>query len=880
MKARTNISIKERHSLTLGNFKGVDFSSSPLNVRRDRASNMRNFINENGVNKKRNGWNELLVIKDKDGKAQRINGFFEYVNGEHREKIVHAGKNFYRLTEINGKYSATDITLSSTYTPAKCNVDLLEDRRSQAFFSKGRMYIIGCGDYLVYGAWDNGEKYELRRVANNVDNYIPTTTISIDADGSSDRVRATLDKVNCLQKKRINKLLGNSNTESTWTLDGKIDEDAEISIKLETFDGTTPVEYLIANHPEYKEGKTLVKLKKDGKNIHSLGDVWYLGYSKDEGGELIECGSLTHETGQITLTITTTPQIENSDNISVTFEHTEPGLADRITKCNFGVLFGADGNMDRLFLSGNPTLPNIDFYSESEDFTYFPDQNSCSVGNSFVPIKGYGRLSESTLVIYKEESPNDAKLYFRKGFNKESYDSDGNLSSFYGLFPAYPGSFGEGCISTYASADFAGDSIMLSENGVFGIVLSQNVSTSERYAKERSRPINEKLKRHKKLSEAVGIVYKNRYYLAVDGVCYVADARHKYIPENSVDGSFNYEWWFWDNIPARVWASIGDKLYFGSDKGQVCVFDDKYTDRTYFKFGVGELSLNSSEDNLFDFSENIELSENDRITYSTEGVYALALDNVTVEDGKIKTDGNEIFSFRDGMKVYADEVYADNVYDSGLSVNTEYTVKDIDFGSCTFKLENKDGYDVTPKCGGFRLCYLISNTELYITNIKPGTFQIKRYNAPTSDNNPVITLTVYNKKAPVELLASITHIENVVAEWYTPILDLGTNASSKTLLKMTVSTEPEVNGKLSFGYETRNVSKLINAKGINKFSFDNFSFENFSFETGVANSYSVKCNERNFNFIIFRFVSDNDKNCAVNTFTVSYKINKLNRGVN
>ena len=75
------------------------------------------------------------------------------------------------------------------------------------------------------------------------------------------------------------------------------------------------------------------------------------------------------------------------------------------------------------------------------------------------------------------------------------------------------------------------------------------------------------------------------------------------------------------------------------------------------------------------------------------------------------------------------------------------------------------------------------------------------------------------------------------------------------------------------------VNKLINAKGINVFSFDNFSFENFSFDTGFANSYSVKANERNFNFIMFRFVSDNDSNCVVNTFTIIYKINKANKGV-
>ena len=57
MRARTNISLKTRKTLQLSDFKGVDFSSSALSVRKDRASNMRNFINEYGVNKEMVGTN-------------------------------------------------------------------------------------------------------------------------------------------------------------------------------------------------------------------------------------------------------------------------------------------------------------------------------------------------------------------------------------------------------------------------------------------------------------------------------------------------------------------------------------------------------------------------------------------------------------------------------------------------------------------------------------------------------------------------------------------------------------------------------------------------------------------------------------------------------
>lgn len=843
MRASTNISLKTRRTLQLSDFKGVDFSSSALSVRRDRASNMRNFINEYGVNKKRNGWNELIKIKY-GGQSQRINGIFEYVNGSRREVLVHAGRRFYRLVKSGGRYSVVDITLTSTYTPSKVNTAKIKDQRSQAFFNKGRAYIIGCGDYLVYGTWNEGVSYELRRVANNTDTYIPTTTISIDNDSVEDDMRGSLDDVNCLSSRRVNQLLGTSETNKTWTLDsGSIDNGTTVDIKLETMSNGTAVTKQISN-----TGSDKTKLY-DGST---------------------QVGTIDFENGKITFSIATTPQIENRDNIFVTFEHTVEGYIDRIANCNFGVLFGVNGNTDRLFLAGNAEYPNIDFHSESEDYTYFGDRNSSAMGSDSVPISGYGRLSDSTLVVYKSETSQEASIFYRTGRYKEYYDSNGNLESIIGEFPTSAGSIGEGVISRYACANFAGDNIILSRNGVFGIVLADNVATTERYTRERSRSINEKLKTHADLSEAVGIVYQNRYYLAVDNVVYIADSRYKYTSNDDIDNSYNYEWWYWDNCPVRVWANIDNVLYFGSADGQICVFDNEYTDRTYQDSTSGDLTFDIADNKvIYNKNIDIELSEGDRMTISTTGFYALVANNAVVENDRIISDEEKILSFHDGM-----EVYADTVGESGLVINTKYYVRDVDNGTCSYTLEDESGNKVSIASGGFNLYKAISNIELYLANVTEDSFQLKDYKVGN-----VLILANYNSTLPTNPLARFTHTRNVVAEWYTPIFDLGTNESSKTLLKMVISTEPEVNGKLSFGYETRNVNKLINAKGINVFSFDNFSFENFSFDTGFANSYSVKCNERNFNFIIFRFISDNDSNCIVNTFTIIYKINKSNIGV-
>lgn len=838
MRANTNIVLKNRLQLQLTDFKGVDFSSSPLRVQQNRASDMSNFINEYGVNKKRNGWNELFRIEI-NRVPQRINGIFYYVNGDRKEMLVHAGKRFYRIIENTPQ----DITLSSTYEEAKCNTSLLKDQRSQAFFNKGKMYLIGCGDYLVYGSWDGGTNYELRRVFDNEDTHVPITTISINNDAETDDTRKTLEDENVLSSKRINHFLGTSSDSATWTVDtGKIDENTIVKITLETLN-------------ENNELITQDITNSGGDNVLYNGET--------------EVGSIDFENGKIQLNISTTPPIEEQDNIFVTFTYKTEGYAERITNCNFGILFGVNGNTDRLFLSGNPDYPNVDFHSEEDDYTYFGAINTALMGSDSVAVNGYARLSDSTLVIYKEETGQEASIFYRTGKYQEYYDKEGKFESIRGVFPTSAGSIGEGVVSRYACANFAGDNLILSRNGVFGIVLANNVATTERYARERSRSINEKLRTHENLSEAVAIVYKNRYYLAVDGVCYVADARFKYARSDDIDGSHNYEWWYWENVPVRVWANIRNELYFGTAEGQVCVFDNEYTDRTYQTTEEGDLTLDVVN-NKISYNSNIKvgLVENDNIKFSTKGLYALYLDDFTVVDNRIFVSEEAIADIQDGT-----EVYVDNPSENLLSVGIKYFVSEVDRGDCSFVLVNENQERVNLD-NSFRLCKSISGKELYITNVTESSFQIKERKW-----NAAFTLTNYNDTIPTSIIAKVSHKENVVAKWYTPVFDLGTNESSKTLLKMTISTEAEVNGKLSFGYETKNASKFINAKGINVFSFDNFSFENFSFDTGFANSYSVKVNERNFNFIIFRFISDSDSDCAVNNFTIKYKINKQNRGV-
>jgi hypothetical protein len=183
-----------------------------------------------------------------------------------------------------------------------------------------------------------------------------------------------------------------------------------------------------------------------------------------------------------------------------------------------------------------------------------------------------------------------------------------------------------------------------------------------------------------------------------------------------------------------------------------------------------------------------------------------------------------------------------------------------------------DDCEVVKLEGVFDVIIPILKGNVYITDIDEDsqTFRLKTHiNAKP--------LVLYDNAFVTDM--TVTHAKNVVAEYHTPVFDYGTIESSKTLLKMSVAVEPQLSGKLAFGYETRNVYKMLNVKGIRRFTFDDFNFNDFSFDTGFNNSYSVRVNERNFNYIMFRFVSDSDTDCIINKFTAIYKINKSNRGV-
>ena len=169
MQFNTNFKAKELQRLSLKNFLGVDYASSVFNVDSKRATDMRNFININGINRKRNGWNEFANFNDK------INGYWEFKDKKKNvHKIVQAGSKFYRLNHIGS--NSFETTYEEIIMDSKVDTSKIINDRSFGVVAGERLYLL-CGDYLVYGNWGNG--WEIRRVEDNEDTFIPTTTVGI-----------------------------------------------------------------------------------------------------------------------------------------------------------------------------------------------------------------------------------------------------------------------------------------------------------------------------------------------------------------------------------------------------------------------------------------------------------------------------------------------------------------------------------------------------------------------------------------------------------------------------------------------------------------------------------------------------------------------------
>lgn len=268
--------------------------------------------------------------------------------------------------------------------------------------------------------------------------------------------------------------------------------------------------------------------------------------------------TVNRETGAVTFSAAPgiAPNGAGVDNVVITFAKTVPGYAERINRCRCFAFFGYN-NDNRIFLCGDPGHKNTDWQSGLDDPTYFPDLGYTKIGSDTSAVLGYLKQRDS-LIIVKEENDQDAELFLRTAALTE----DGTV-----LFPVRQGAKGVGAISRHAFATLRDDPLFLSESGVYAVT-SDGV-TDQRAVQKRSSRVDAKLCAEAGLFAAVSAVWNGYLVLCVNGRCYVADSRQK-----SASGeSFEYEWYYWDNVPARVFLPLNGALFFGTESGRLARFN-------------------------------------------------------------------------------------------------------------------------------------------------------------------------------------------------------------------------------------------------------------------------------------------------------------------
>lgn len=261
------------------------------------------------------------------------------------------------------------------------------------------------------------------------------------------------------------------------------------------------------------------------------------------------------------------PEEGQADNVFITCTHTTQGSYERVAKCKTAIAWGVGGASDRLVASGNPDYPNQIFVSDFQRGNYFPDLNYAAVGTKESRVRGFMRRGEY-LAICKETCGAESTLYLRSG----ELDENGNA-----LFRDFPAISGVGAVSDFGTGHIGTDTLLLTDRGV--MALTTDSLTEEKNMQNRSFRIDPRLLREN-LQEAVCASANDCFYIFVGGKVYGLDGRQsKSYPGGStlLGTNFLYECFYWDNIPARCVCADGDTIWFGTEEGKICRFNDDCT---------------------------------------------------------------------------------------------------------------------------------------------------------------------------------------------------------------------------------------------------------------------------------------------------------------
>lgn len=560
--------------------------------------------------------------------------------------------------------------------------------------------------------------------------------------------------------------------------------------------------------------------------------------------------------------------------IIVEFERRTAQDADKIvnllSNSNMITLFGAEGNPNRLFFGNGANI----FYSEYRNPLYIGAQNTIVLGST--PITGWIKGTETSLYVFKQYSRQEESLYVIDGELVTSEDNQYNVNEGEVVFRNKGYMLPESAVNQDSVCSLANDVLIVSNDCVYGVTLSANVASTERFARSRAEQIKNLLQ-EQDLSKAKCVVLDNKMFLAVDGLVFVADARFRASFDGDMADTFNYEWWLWDNVPLKYWVVIQDKLCFVTDDNRICAFYDGFSDYIFDDLLVAVL-----DDDGVTISK--EYADYNKIVLNA--AYKACVDSVDITgiiNGALVVNSERLYTaINEGDTVYFD-VTAGTISGYPVTVNTPYTVKSIDILNGQVTFTTADGTAVAfmsamaPLLQANPLRISKAATQQYDMEID-ATAESNNTRISDADGN-IVRLIEYNGVSSYS--ATIYKNKPVTAYWQTGSYDFGSSMYAKTIERFSVAFDRESPKKMKLYFSTAYNGKNQLFKELKKnldFDFENLSFLLFTFDKRFETSYTRRLLIRNFNFISFLLSSDEAEDFSVDSMSFVYKVNKLNRG--
>ena len=502
------------HTKRYEGFRGVDFSTDPSKVEEKRSPWAVNVVMDTGgFPEKRPGWRRLRKL---DG---AVNGIFRYRSEEAECLVVHAGTKLYKW---NGGEDA----------PVQVK-EGLHNGKSRGMMFKDKLVILTGEEYL-YFAMDEEGNAEAGDPAE--DAYAPFTSVQRGnvadwRDPGTGYEGTAYQTINMVGKYRRNSFIidttaKNSNGVSYVILDKEMDVGTVVPTDVKvTLESGADLRELGCSFMWIKPGMSTDPITDDPDYPRNV--LWF------------SMESFIAAAG-------------NERRITVKFPaRPEEEVKRRIHKCT---LMGAYGS--RVFFAGNPEYPNTDWHSELDDPFYISDLGYTEIGVEGAKIIGYLRSGENQVIV-KEDGVEDATVYLRSATMTE-----GGM-----IFPIKQGGSSIGGVAPGSFRALMDDPVFLSRDGIFAVEI-QAIS-GERVLRQRSTRVNAKLCREAAMEEGEACVWRGYYLLAVNGNVYLADARQRTSARNET-GDFEYEWLYWEGVPARCWLADRDDLFFGTEDGGLC----------------------------------------------------------------------------------------------------------------------------------------------------------------------------------------------------------------------------------------------------------------------------------------------------------------------